>query len=117
MHILIGGGSGHIGKLLTSYLKQRGHRVTWISRYPGQDRITWQQLRWDEAPKDVEGTDMHFRKVQNWPWQPVYEKNRLVDRFLFFSSTSRQVSLDRLCSEPNFRQKNRTVLKDRKQVL
>ena len=60
MHILIGGGSGHIGKLLTSYLKQRGHRVTWISRYPGQDRITWQQLRWDEAPKDVEGTDIYL---------------------------------------------------------
>lgn len=54
MHILVGGGTGFIGKYLCSYLRQRGHIVTAISRYEGKDRITWQQLRWDEAPADVD---------------------------------------------------------------
>jgi nucleoside-diphosphate-sugar epimerase len=55
MHILVGGGTGFIGKHLTNYLRHRGHQVTIVSRFAGKDRITWQQLRWDDAPKDVDG--------------------------------------------------------------
>merc|ERR1712050_129603 len=54
MHILVGGGTGFIGKHLSAYLRQRGHKVTAISRFEGENRITWQQLRWGEAPKDVD---------------------------------------------------------------
>ncbi len=43
-HIVIGGGSGFIGSALTRVLRARGDRVTWISRTPGPDRITWRDL-------------------------------------------------------------------------
>ena len=43
-HILIGGGSGFIGRALTQTLRTQGHRVTWVSRTPGLNRITWEQI-------------------------------------------------------------------------
>ncbi|MEM7058995.1 MAG: TIGR01777 family oxidoreductase [Pseudomonadota bacterium] len=50
-HIIVGGGSGFIGQVLTIRLREAGHRVTWISRSPGPDRITWDQLERDGLPK------------------------------------------------------------------
>ena len=32
MHVLVGGGSGFIGKYLCKYLRQKGHTVTLVSR-------------------------------------------------------------------------------------
>lgn len=43
-HVVVGGGSGFIGSALTRALRARGDRVTWISRTPGPDRITWDDL-------------------------------------------------------------------------
>lgn len=43
-HILIGGGSGFVGSVLTIALRERGDRLTWISRQAGPDRITWDDL-------------------------------------------------------------------------
>ncbi len=43
-HYMIGGGSGFIGNALTAALRQRGDRVTWISRAAGPERITWADL-------------------------------------------------------------------------
>lgn len=43
-HIVIGGGSGFIGDMLTIALRERGDRVTWISRTAGPNRITWDDL-------------------------------------------------------------------------
>ena len=37
MHILVGGGSGFIGKHLCNYLREKGHRITVISRYKSPD--------------------------------------------------------------------------------
>lgn len=48
-HILIGGGSGFIGRATTTALRKRGDRVTWISRQPGSDRVTWEQLAQEQA--------------------------------------------------------------------
>lgn len=50
-HVVIGGGSGFIGSALTEALRARGDRVTWISRTPGQDRITWDELARDGLPR------------------------------------------------------------------
>ena len=44
-HVLIGGGTGFIGQELTRALRQRGDRVTLISRSPGRERITWEDVR------------------------------------------------------------------------
>jgi len=49
-HILIGGGSGFIGRGLTDALRARGDQVTWISRTPGPERITWDDLAADGLP-------------------------------------------------------------------
>ena len=43
-HIIIGGGSGFIGDVLTIHLRKRGDKVMWISRTAGTDRITWDQV-------------------------------------------------------------------------
>lgn len=39
--LVIGGGSGFVGRELTRMLKKKGHEVTVISRQPGPGRITW----------------------------------------------------------------------------
>lgn len=44
LHVVIGGGSGFIGSALTRALVARGDRVTLISRTPGPNRITWDDL-------------------------------------------------------------------------
>jgi len=44
LHVVIGGGSGFIGTALTRELRERGDRVTVISRFPGETRITWEQV-------------------------------------------------------------------------
>lgn len=44
IHVVIGGGSGFIGSALTRALVARGDRVTLISRTPGPNRITWDDL-------------------------------------------------------------------------
>ncbi|MGB6228746.1 MAG: TIGR01777 family oxidoreductase [Litorimonas sp.] len=49
-HIVIGGGSGFIGRGLTEALRARGDRVTWISRTTGENRLTWEQLERDGLP-------------------------------------------------------------------
>ncbi|MGI9301687.1 MAG: TIGR01777 family oxidoreductase, partial [Gammaproteobacteria bacterium] len=50
MHVLIGGGSGFVGGALSQELRQRGDRVTTISRQPGSGRITWEQVEQGELP-------------------------------------------------------------------
>ena len=49
-HILIGGGSGFIGQALTKALRARGDKVTWISRFEGEGRITWADLKSSGLP-------------------------------------------------------------------
>lgn len=49
-HIVIGGGSGFIGSVLTDALRKRGDRVTWISRQAGEERMTWDDLARDGLP-------------------------------------------------------------------
>lgn len=49
-HVVIGGGSGFIGSVLTDALRSRGDKVTLISRYSGPDRMTWQALSEDGLP-------------------------------------------------------------------
>jgi len=49
-HILIGGGSGFVGRALTQALRARGDRVTWISRTAGEERLTWDEIKANGIP-------------------------------------------------------------------
>ena len=48
--MVIGGGSGFIGTALTRALRERGDRVTIISRFPGEARITWDEVAAGDVP-------------------------------------------------------------------
>ena len=51
MKVLIGGGTGFIGRNLKKALINRGHTVIIISRTPANNRITWKDLeREDKLP-------------------------------------------------------------------
>ncbi|XP_053856099.1 epimerase family protein SDR39U1 isoform X2 [Vidua macroura] len=44
MRVVVGGGTGFVGRALTQLLRSRGHQVTHVSRQGGKDRITWEEL-------------------------------------------------------------------------
>ncbi|XP_065270341.1 epimerase family protein SDR39U1 isoform X1 [Emys orbicularis] len=44
MRVLVGGGTGFVGGALTQLLRSQGHEVTHVSRHPGPDRISWDEL-------------------------------------------------------------------------
>jgi len=50
-HVVIGGGSGFVGRALTSFLRARGDRVTWVSRTPGPQRLTWADIQLHGLPE------------------------------------------------------------------
>ncbi|KAK9701601.1 NAD dependent epimerase/dehydratase family [Popillia japonica] len=52
-HVLIGGGTGFIGKALSRILRNRGYNVTVVSRMPGPKRITWHDVQRVGLPQDV----------------------------------------------------------------
>ncbi|XP_034643162.1 uncharacterized protein LOC117885804 isoform X2 [Trachemys scripta elegans] len=45
-----GGGTGFVGGALTQLLRSRGHEVTHVSRHPGPDRISWDELSHSGLP-------------------------------------------------------------------
>ncbi|XP_032567000.1 epimerase family protein SDR39U1 isoform X1 [Chiroxiphia lanceolata] len=44
MRVVVGGGTGFVGRALTQLLRSRGHQVTHVSRQGGKDRISWEEL-------------------------------------------------------------------------
>nr|XP_042710828.1 epimerase family protein SDR39U1 isoform X3 [Chrysemys picta bellii] len=50
MRVLVGGGTGFVGGALTQLLRSRGHEVTHVSRHPGPDRISWDELSHSGLP-------------------------------------------------------------------
>ncbi|XP_068097815.1 epimerase family protein SDR39U1 isoform X1 [Hyperolius riggenbachi] len=50
MRVLIGGGSGFVGQSLSQLLRKRGHKVTIISRKPGEQKITWVDVAKEGLP-------------------------------------------------------------------
>ena len=45
LRIILPGGSGQVGRVLTQYFQERGHQVTVLTRLPYAE--TWQTVRWD----------------------------------------------------------------------
>ncbi|KAL9974822.1 hypothetical protein ACROYT_G011912 [Oculina patagonica] len=51
MRVLVGGGTGFIGKALVDTLKRKGHEVTIISRTRAPGRITWNEISESPLPE------------------------------------------------------------------
>jgi len=82
MHVLIGGGSGFIGSALTARLRARGDRVTWISRTPGPECITWQDVERGAIPACdavINLAGQHILDVRR-RWNDAYRQEVLRSR-------------------------------------
>lgn len=51
MRVLVGGGTGFIGRALVEALKRKGHEVTIISRTQAPGKITWSEISKSPLPE------------------------------------------------------------------
>ena len=81
-HIIIGGGSGFVGRALTHALRARGHRVTWISRSPGPDRLAWDALARDGLPQCDAVVNLAGQHILNprRRWNAAYREEVIQSR-------------------------------------
>ncbi|XP_074090871.1 epimerase family protein SDR39U1 [Macrotis lagotis] len=82
MKVLIGGGSGFIGRALTQLLLSRGHEVTLVSRRPGANRITWNELTYSGLPPCEAVVNLAGENILNpfRRWNEAYQKDLLSSR-------------------------------------
>lgn len=81
-HVIIAGGSGFIGAALTNTLRERGDRVTIISRTPGKDRITWDELRKNGLPNCDAVLNLAGEHILNLSrrWDDQYRNDLIASR-------------------------------------
>ncbi|KAK1152019.1 epimerase family protein SDR39U1 [Acipenser oxyrinchus oxyrinchus] len=82
MKVVVGGGSGFVGRTLTQLLSSRGHEVTVISRQPGPGRITWDELSSKGLPPCDGAVNLAGENVLNplrW-WNEEYKKDLFSSR-------------------------------------
>ncbi|XP_020671154.3 epimerase family protein SDR39U1 isoform X1 [Pogona vitticeps] len=75
MRVLVGGGTGFVGRALTQLLQSRGHEVTVISRRPGKNKITWDELSRTGLPPCEGAVNLSGENVLN-PFQRWNESFR-----------------------------------------
>jgi len=82
VHIVIGGGSGFIGTALAEECRARGDQVTVISRFPGDGRITWDQVKAGELPACdavINLAGQHILDMRR-RWTPKYRDEVIASR-------------------------------------
>ncbi|XP_037313576.2 epimerase family protein SDR39U1 [Pungitius pungitius] len=82
MRVLIGGGSGFVGRELTRLLRHKGHEVTVISRQPGPGKITWAELESHGLPPCEGAVNLAGENLMNplrW-WNESYKKDLFSSR-------------------------------------
>ncbi|XP_076004498.1 epimerase family protein SDR39U1 [Genypterus blacodes] len=82
MRILVGGGSGFVGRELTRLLRVKGHEVTLISRQPGPGKITWGELESGGLPACDGAVNLAGENILNplrW-WNESYKKDLFSSR-------------------------------------
>ncbi|KAM9646042.1 epimerase family protein SDR39U1 [Trichechus inunguis] len=82
MRVLVGGGTGFIGTALAQLLKARGHEVTLVSRKPGPDRITWDELARSRLPRCDAAVNLAGANILNplRRWNEAFQKEVLSSR-------------------------------------
>lgn len=81
MRILIGGGSGNIGRAISDQLQRNGHEVRLLSRTPGNKEKTISEYHWDidrniidpAALEDVDSIINLAGAPINQKWSPQYK--------------------------------------------
>ncbi|XP_068197345.1 epimerase family protein SDR39U1 [Antennarius striatus] len=82
MRVLIGGGSGFVGREVIRLLRAKGHEVTVISRQPGPGRITWVELESSGLPPCEGAVNLAGENLMNplrW-WNESYKKDLFSSR-------------------------------------
>ena len=54
LRVLIGGGSGFVGRALTASLESQGHKVTTISRTPAASGLSWDDIKKNGLPTSTD---------------------------------------------------------------
>ncbi|MED6261835.1 hypothetical protein ATANTOWER_010718 [Ataeniobius toweri] len=94
MRVLIGGGSGFVGRELIRLLRDKGHEVTVISRQPGSGRITWGELESRGLPPCDGAVNLAGENVLNplrW-WNESYKKDLFSSRIDTTKALSQAIS-------------------------
>lgn len=94
MRVLVGGGTGFIGTALTQLLKARGHEVTLISRKPGPDRITWDDLTTSGLPRCDAAVNLAGENILNplRRWNAAFQKEVLSSRLETTQTLARAIA-------------------------
>ncbi|XP_069033925.1 epimerase family protein SDR39U1 [Embiotoca jacksoni] len=82
MRVLVGGGSGFVGRELTRLLRDKGHDVTVISRHPGPGKITWAELQSHGLPPCDGAVNLAGENLMNplrW-WNESYKNDLFSSR-------------------------------------
>ncbi|KAM6948670.1 epimerase family protein SDR39U1-like [Aplochiton taeniatus] len=82
MRVIIGGGSGFVGRELTRLLQTKGHEVTTISRQPGPGKITWRDLESGGLPPCEGAVNLAGENLMNplrW-WNESYKRDLFSSR-------------------------------------
>ncbi|KAM7400170.1 hypothetical protein PAMA_004731 [Pampus argenteus] len=94
MRVLIGGGSGFVGRELTRLLRDKGHEVTVISRQPGPGKITWDELASGGLPPCESAVNLAGENLMNplrW-WSKSFKDDLFSSRINTTKALARAIT-------------------------
>ncbi|KAJ8943752.1 hypothetical protein NQ318_011963 [Aromia moschata] len=94
-HIVIGGGTGFIGTQLCNILRHKGYGITVLSRMPGPQRMSWNDLHIKGLPKDtVAVVNLAGQNVMDFKrrWTPGFKQNVYNSRINTTSSLAKMIN-------------------------
>jgi len=99
LKILVGGGTGFIGKNLVPRLQSRGHQVTVLSRSSGEGKISWDEIKSGGLPKSDAIVNLSGAPIIDAAWTPdrkkILEDSRVGITRLLIESVHKQNKEDR----------------------
>jgi len=99
LKILVGGGTGFVGKTLVPRLQNKGHQVTLLSRTEGPGKISWDEIKAGKMPKSDAIVNLSGAPIIEGSWTPdrkkVLEDSRVGITQLLLQSINKQAKEDR----------------------